>query len=66
MIFKAAEKFNIELKNSWVVGDSKSDIQAGINAGCKTALVNDLNNNYGQDLTCKNLLEFVNSILKGE
>ena len=40
MIFKAAEKFNIELKNSWVVGDSKSDIQAGINAGCKTALVN--------------------------
>ena len=33
MIFKAAEKHNIDLKNSILVGDKLSDIEAGINAG---------------------------------
>jgi D-glycero-D-manno-heptose 1,7-bisphosphate phosphatase len=35
MILKAAEKYNIDLSLSYMVGDDKRDIQAGINAGCK-------------------------------
>jgi len=34
MILKAAEKYNIDLGQSYMVGDDKRDIQAGINAGC--------------------------------
>ena len=40
MILKAAEKWNIDLKSSFMVGDSSSDIQAGINAGTSTILIN--------------------------
>jgi len=35
MILKAAEKYNIDLAQSYMVGDDKRDVQAGINAGCK-------------------------------
>jgi D-glycero-D-manno-heptose 1,7-bisphosphate phosphatase len=35
MILKAAEKYNIDLGQSYMVGDDKRDVQAGINAGCK-------------------------------
>jgi D-glycero-D-manno-heptose 1,7-bisphosphate phosphatase len=34
MILQAAEKFNIDLSGSFMVGDDNRDIQAGINAGC--------------------------------
>lgn len=34
MLLEAAEKHNIDLPNSIMLGDSKSDIQAGKNAGC--------------------------------
>lgn len=36
LILKAAKDLNIDLPNSWVVGDSNDDIAAGIAAGCKT------------------------------
>jgi D-glycero-D-manno-heptose 1,7-bisphosphate phosphatase len=39
MLLKAAQKYNIDLSHSWMVGDDDRDIQAGINAGCKTALI---------------------------
>ncbi len=35
MILDAKEEFNIDLKNSILVGDKNSDIEAGINAGIK-------------------------------
>ncbi len=34
MIFQAAEKYNIDLANSYMAGDDNRDVQAGINAGC--------------------------------
>ena len=34
MILKAAEKYNIDLLQSYMAGDDKRDIEAGINAGC--------------------------------
>ncbi len=45
MIFKAAKDFNIDLKRSYFVGDSESDIECGINAGIKTVLINYENDN---------------------
>jgi D,D-heptose 1,7-bisphosphate phosphatase len=34
MLLQAAEKYNIELSRSYMVGDDQRDVQAGINAGC--------------------------------
>lgn len=59
MLIKAAEKFNIDLSQSWMVGDGENDIKAGIAAGCKTALINEKNDSYGQDITVESLLDFV-------
>lgn len=39
MINQAAEEFNIDVKNSYMIGDRESDIMAGVNAGTKTILV---------------------------
>ncbi len=36
MFRKAAEDFNISTGDSFMIGDSERDIQAGINAGCVT------------------------------
>lgn len=35
MLFKAAEEMQIDLTNSWLIGDMISDILAGYNANCK-------------------------------
>ena len=35
MLFAAAEKYNIDLSESWMIGDGENDIEAGKNAGCK-------------------------------
>lgn len=39
MLLKAAKDFNIDLSQSWMIGDGENDIKAGIAAGCKTALI---------------------------
>jgi D,D-heptose 1,7-bisphosphate phosphatase len=39
MIIKAKEKYNIDLNNSYMIGDSYTDIKCGLNAGTKTILV---------------------------
>jgi D,D-heptose 1,7-bisphosphate phosphatase len=39
LILQAAKEHNIDLKNSYFVGDSLSDVKAGKAAGCKTILV---------------------------
>lgn len=36
MLIKASRDLNIELKSSYMIGDSDSDVQAGEAAGCKT------------------------------
>ena len=63
MLFEAARDFNIDLSNSWMVGDGKNDILAGKAAGCKTALTGD--GNYGQDLNVDSVQTFVEMILQG-
>jgi len=39
MILSASEKWNLCLERSWMIGDKESDLEAGRNAGCHTALV---------------------------
>lgn len=39
MLLQAAEKYNIELAESWMVGDSERDMEAGRAAGCFIKLI---------------------------
>ena len=57
LILKAADDFNIDLSQSWMIGDGKNDVLAGENAGCKTALIG--SDDFGQDITINDLQEFV-------
>ena len=62
MLLKAAKDFNIDLSQSWMMGDGENDIKAGKAAGCRTALIG--TEEYNQDETVPTLLDAVNSILK--
>jgi D-glycero-D-manno-heptose 1,7-bisphosphate phosphatase len=41
MIWDAAEKLNLDLSRSWLIGDAPRDIEAGRAAGCRTILLKD-------------------------
>jgi D-glycero-D-manno-heptose 1,7-bisphosphate phosphatase len=43
MLLEAARSRNLDLTASWMIGDSDGDIQAGKNAGCRTAWLLDKN-----------------------
>ena len=65
MLIDASKKFNVNLKNSFIIGDRWRDIGAGINAGCKTILID---YSYNEKVFVKplykvdNFLEAVNII----
>ncbi len=52
MLFKAAKDFNIDLSQSWMIGDDDNDVLAGNNAGCRSIKLQE----------GVNLLDAVNSI----
>lgn len=68
MIKECADKYNIDLSQSWFIGDTTSDIRTGKNAGTGTVLV--LTGEAGKDgkyqdepdYVCANLLEAVKLI----
>ena len=70
MIYRARDKYNINLNNSYVVGDTINDIKTGLNAGCITVLVltgygaeeQKKIKNIKPDLIFNNLLEFAQKI----
>lgn len=72
MLERCAERFNIDLQNSWVVGDTTVDVQTGKNVGCRTALVltgeagRDKKFDVKADIEASNLLEAVKEILAKE
>lgn len=39
MLQRAAREYNLDLKSSWMIGDSITDVEAGENAGCRTILL---------------------------
>ena len=43
LLLQAAGDFNIDLSQSYMIGDSNSDIEAGKNAGCKDSILIDTN-----------------------
>lgn len=59
MIFAAAKKWNIDLENSFMVGDRWKDIETGKNANIKTILID---SGYDEkyivpDYSCENFIE---------
>lgn len=57
MLMKAAADFNIDMSQSWMIGDGENDVMAGKAAGCRTALIG--TENYSQDATVSSLEQFV-------
>lgn len=64
MLLKAAKDFNIDLSQSWMIGDGENDIKAGQNAGCRTSLIGE--GEYGQTVTVTSLEAFVEQYLSKE
>ncbi len=60
LILQAAKDFNIDLSQSWMIGDGKNDVLCGKNAGCKTALIG---NGIESDLNGNSLLDLINQII---
>ena len=61
LLLKAAVDFNIDLANSWMIGDGENDIKAGKAAGCKTALIG--KDDFDQDMTLESLLDWCYALL---
>jgi D,D-heptose 1,7-bisphosphate phosphatase len=68
MLLKAAEDFNIDLGQSFIIGDGENDVKAGLAAGCKTILINGAgtdskNDDFGQMDMLNSVAEFVEKYL---
>ena len=67
MLLQAAAELSLDLANSWMVGDSDVDIEAGRRAGCKTVRIRrpDVSPGIPADLTAVSLhaavLEIISS-----
>lgn len=70
LLRKAADEFNLNLSDCFIVGDQSGDVQAGINAGCRTLLVEtgfagcDGKYNVKPDHRCRDLAEAAIIILE--
>jgi len=70
MIEAACSDFDVDLENSWIIGDKSLDVETGFNAGIKSAMVM---TGYGRehidrlekrpDVIAEDLLEAVNKII---
>jgi D-glycero-D-manno-heptose 1,7-bisphosphate phosphatase len=47
MLLRAAADLNIDLKQSWMVGDRWRDVDCGVSAGCRTIFID---NGYAEEL----------------
>jgi D-glycero-D-manno-heptose 1,7-bisphosphate phosphatase len=68
MLMSAAHDHGIDLRQSWMIGDSDIDIEAGKAAGCKTVriLAAGETNNLKSDLSADSLLAAVNLVQQRE
>lgn len=69
MLLEASEELNIDLKNSYIIGDRWRDIGAGYNAGTKTILIDYKYSEkliYEPDFYAHNLSEAVDVIINNE
>jgi len=65
LLLDAARAHDIDLPASWMIGDSDIDVEAGRNAGCKTALLvnGDETRISNADVVAPSLLDAVRQIL---
>jgi D-glycero-D-manno-heptose 1,7-bisphosphate phosphatase len=57
MLLRAAKELNLDLSQSWMVGDAVSDVLAGKNAGCRgMVLIGPADGDAAREL--KNLAKF--------
>jgi D-glycero-D-manno-heptose 1,7-bisphosphate phosphatase len=68
MLLDAARDHDIDLSASWMIGDSQADVEAGRNAGCKTALLaaRDDSVKTNADIVAPSLFEVIRQILGRE
>lgn len=77
MLLSAARFRGIDLRTSWMIGDSDNDVEAGLNAGCKTARVIATDETSSErarifeaaitaDIVASSLLDAIRQILKRE
>jgi predicted HAD superfamily phosphohydrolase YqeG len=61
-----AKEHQIDLRSSWMIGDSETDVEAGRRAGCRTAqlVTNPESANGNADLYARCLVEASRRILK--
>jgi D-glycero-D-manno-heptose 1,7-bisphosphate phosphatase len=65
MLLDAALDHDIDLHASWMIGDSKADVQAGGSAGCKTTFVGSHESAMlGVDIVAASLLDATQQILQ--
>ena len=59
MLLDLAQRYNIDLSSSYMIGDREPDIEAGRRAGTKTILLSheDSTSNYQADKVFKNLMD---------
>ncbi|MBH8565466.1 HAD family hydrolase [Nostoc sp. CENA67] len=62
LILRAAAQQNIDLSNSWFIGDSLCDVEAGHSAGCKTILI-DKGNQSESQISCLEIADYIVSNL---
>jgi hypothetical protein len=76
MIYRAHHALELDLQNSWVIGDAPRDIEAGRAAGCRTILFQDpklsmspdaqAKTNVRADAVCATLSDAVDVIARGQ
>jgi D-glycero-D-manno-heptose 1,7-bisphosphate phosphatase len=68
MLLTAARVHEIDLRASWMIGDSDIDIEAGRNAGCRTVRIvtGEEVAKEGADLLAQSLLEAVHQVVELE
>lgn len=57
MLLEAARRHGLDLKKSWMIGDSERDVEAGRRAGCRTVLVGGSAESSVADLRVADLVE---------
>ena len=64
MLLKAAKDYNIDLSQSWMIGDGENDIIAGNRAGCKTGFIKREEIDSEADIVGNSLIEIIKKIIK--
>ncbi len=60
LLLQAAKDFNIDLSQSFMIGDSENDILAGIAANCRTGYIGE--EEFGQNVTGSSLLNIITKL----